>query len=766
MSTKLFYNKFVDDWMHALPLGNGRIGAMVYGNPNTDTVEFNEESLWSGKQLNEENHATKSDLTKVREFIKEEDFASASKLATKSFLSNPSQVRFYETFGNLFIDFEDKSTCVNYSKTLELDRAIATISYQKNDVKYNIESFISEKYDVFTYNITTSSPISLTISYNREKDATITTANDNTLILDGRVTFLTEPDYGDAGEGVSFGSIIKVISNGNQTANNNRIYISNATKSTIYCAFRTNYNVNIFNFDEKIDYKKLLENDIINATSTSFNEIKNLHVIDHQKLFNKVSFKLDVPLYENVPTNERLQRVKNGEIDDDLCVLYYNFGRYLLIESSAKRSTLPANLQGIWSSGFRPAWGADYHTNINLQINYWPAEVANLTESVNSLTHFIKMISKFGEKTAKELFFCNGWAINHTTDIFGRTGIHGSVRYGFFPIAGAWLCLALLEHYEFNNDINYLKEVYPILKGACEFIFDYLIENDDGLLITSPSNSPENLFYYYNKDGDKKVSMLTEGCTFDNEVIYALLTRIKYANEILAYNNDFSNKVDKVLSKLPPIKISKRYGTIQEWINDYEEWEPGHRHISHLFGLYPGDQINESNTVIYQGAKNTIERRLSFGGGQTGWSRAWIMNFYARLKDGDKVLENLYNLLATNTEANLFDLHPPHIFQIDGNFGATAGISEAFIQSHLGTLNDRIIEILPALPKRWVNGHICGLKARGNFTFDIYFENGKITKLKIRSKHDKLLKLKLPTYIKSDLYLKNMTAGEELTLKF
>jgi len=440
-------------------------------------------------------------------------------------------------------------------------------------------------------------------------------------------------------------------------------------------------------------------------------------------------------------TNQRLKELNWDEYDPDLFALYYNFGRYLLIESSGKNARLPANLQGIWCHDFNPPWGSDFHTNINLQMNYWPSESANLSNTAAPFIHFMKMISSFGTETARELFGARGWVVNHTTDAFGRTGVHDSVDCGFFPMAGPWLCLNLWEHYEYTNNIEYLEEIYPVLKGACEFVQDYLTENKNGYLITSPSNSPENEFYYIDADGEKQESMFTEGATIDFQIIYALFTRTVHACKVLNKDESFSKTLLDVLEKLPPMEISERYGTIREWIKDYEENDPGHRHISHLFGLFPSDQINESNPEIYEAAKRTIARRIENGGGSTGWSRAWTICFYTRLKDGENAYKHLKYLLKKCTANNLFDIHPP--FQIDGNFGGVAAITEMFLQSHLGSPDNRVTELLPALPNDWNKGSVKGIKARGNLTFDISWENSILKSAAVTAESDCTLRIKL-----------------------
>ncbi len=744
MSTKLFYDKFVDDWMHALPLGNGRIGAMVFGNPNREIIEINEESLWSGRQIEETNHATPEALAQIRKYISEERLQEASDLSAETFLADPPRVRFYESFGEIFLQFPDRGEVSGYRKTLELKDALATVEWTRDGRTFRSESFVSEAYDVFAYRVTANGTFPASVTIQRGQDAYTAAFSSDTLFLNGRVTWGDETHFGPRGEGISFGARIKVETDGRAKASHDTIFIENATYITLYAAFATNYNVDLFDIDESIDYRAKLEQTISALEGISFEEVRDRNIRDHQEKYNALSLELEAPDKSHLPTDRRLKEVARGASDPDLCVLYYNFGRYLLLESSGKRSTLPANLQGIWSHGFRPAWGADYHTNVNVQMNYWPAEAGNLSDTVQSLTHFVKMLSHFGKKTAKDLFDAEGWAINHTTDIFGRTGVHDHVGCGFFPMAGPWMCLSLWEHYEYTDDMEYLKEIWPILEGSCRFVCDYLVEESDGKYMTSPSNSPENWFWYDHPDGTRKKQTLTRGATFDFEIIYALFTRVKHACGILDKDPSFAEKLQDVLDRLPPLRISERYGTLCEWINDYEESEPGHRHISHLFGLYPADQINETDPVLYEAAKNTIARRLNHGGGHTGWSRAWTINFYARFKDGDQALHHLYQLFATNTEANLFDLHPPHIFQIDGNFGATAGINEMLIQSHLGVPDHRTVELLPALPAEWKTGSVKGLKARGNFTFDFAWKDGKLTDVTVTAEAGKILRLKLP----------------------
>ena len=681
MSTKLWYDHYVDGWLNALPLGNGRIGAMFYGNPNCETVEINEESLWSGKQIKEKNHATYDDLIKIRALIFENRLQEAAQLSKETFLADPPRVRFYESFGELLIDFGDKSEYFDYRKELDLSHAIASAFWKNGSASFRSECFISEAYDALVYRVETDSPFSCTVTFKRKQDAYTATVSNDTLLLNGQITYETHPHYGDGDEGMSFGARIKDLSDGDLQENHDSISVFNATYLIIYGAFATNYDVNTFDIDENKDYRKALKACIDKLSNATFEKIKATHLEDYDKWFSKVDFKLESPDYSNEPTNIRLAKA-NERKDLDLYTLYYHYGRYLLIASSGQNATLPANLQGIWCHDFRPPWGADYHTNINLQMNYWPAETENCSETVKPLIHFMKMLSQFGRQTAKEQFGADGWCINHTTDVFGRTGVHDSVDCGFFPMAGPWMCLTLWEHYEFTNDIDYLREIYPVLADSCRFLLDYLTEAPSGHLTTSPSNSPENRFYYTDADGERKSSMLTHGATIDFEIIYALFTRTAYACELLQEDTAFAASLTDVLKRLPPLLVSERYGTLCEWIEDYEETEPGHRHISHMFGLYPSDQINEKEPILFEAAKKTLLRRLTYGDegphgcSKVGWSQAWLVNFFARLKDGEGALSRINGMLSNCTFDNLMDGHPPKYFQIDGNLGGTAGITE------------------------------------------------------------------------------------------
>ncbi len=773
MSDVMFHEKYTRDWMRAFPLGNGRIGAMLYGDPHRETAEINEESLWSGKQLKEKCAGSPQNLGKIRELLFEEKYEEASALCADTFLASPPRVRFFESFGEIFIDFTDKSEYTDYRKELDLSKAIVAVSYTKNGVRYKSEAFVSEKYDCFVYRLKAEKGVfSCRVTMERGQDAVTSAPDCNTVLLDGQIFCPAHEYYGEEFFGMRFGARLFVRSDGNMKNDQKGILVEDAAEITVYAAFATTYDIEKFDFDNSIDYQKRNTDTIRKALGTDYKEIRDIHILDHKQRFDNVCFELEADSLESVPTDERLRRVMEEDAeDDDLYTLYYNFGRYLLIACSGCNATLPANLQGVWCNGFRPPWGSDYHTNINLQMNYWCADNTNMSEAFLPFANYVKKLSIFGKDTAQRLFGASGWTCNHTSDIFGRTGVHDSVGCGFFPMAGPWLCLSLWDHYEFTGDAEYLKDIFPVLKGSCEFLLDYMTEKD-GVLHTAPSNSPENWFYY-NDGGATKKSMFAYSAAMDFQIISELFCKASFACGLLGVDGELAENLENALKKLPPLRVSERYGTICEWIKDYEECEPGHRHISHLFGLYPGETINKSEPEIFEAAKKTIQRRLAHGGGATGWSRAWIINFYARLKNGFSAGEHLKQLLKLSTAENLFDMHPP--FQIDGNFGAVAGITEMLVQSHEGSVSQRVVELLPALPPKWKKGRVKGLRARGGFVFDMEWADGRLTRASVTAERDSVLHLKAkpaslctakPYTVSGSVMVMEFTKGETAEISF
>lgn len=710
---EMWYEQPAGKWDEALPVGNGRLGAMICGRPERETIWLNEDSIWSGKPLNRINPDAPKYLPQIRNLIRQGNIAEAEKLSLQALAGTPNSERSYESAGELYLEFKNQTEIRKYRRSLDLEKGICFVEYESKNTKYSREILASFPEQVMVVHMKAEGQESLSFSCHFERSHNRT---DEVWANGTKAGFFV-----DGGAGISFFAGIAVdAKEGDVYSIGEHILVDGAKEVTLYIDIETSF--------REVNFRETCMKRLEKAQKKGWEQCLADHIRDFSSLSGRMQLMFGTKRQQEAasyPTDKRLNLLKNGKEDPALYALYFQYGRYLLL-SSSRGDSLPANLQGIWNNSLTPPWDSKFTININTEMNYWIAESGNLSECHLPYFTFLKRICENGRKTAREMYGCNGSVAHHNSDIYADTAPQDFyIPASFWVMGEAWMATHIWEHFVYTGDKAFLEENFQVLQACVDFFQEFLVRAEDGTLITSPSVSPENT--YIMKNGAR--GCLCEGAVMDMEILTELLQDYIKACKVLGKKPELKKKAETILEGLPPLKIGK-YGQLQEWQEDYEEAEPGHRHISHLYGVYPGHQISwEKTPELMQAAEISLKRRLAAGGGHTGWSRAWIIGLWAHFRDSQKVYENLQALLCGSTFDNLMDNHPMgdgFVFQIDGNLGAAAAMIEMLVQCE-----DDHIRLLPALPDEFSEGKAEGIRLRNGLVLSMEWKNKKVTDWKL-----------------------------------